>query len=560
VGKGRPVLFHLSKWRPGRYELQRFDRNISDVLVRFPDGHKYSPERLTTHSWEVDVTEGAEFIFEYTYYAHQLDAGGSFYDSDFIYVNGINMLMYTLEDLDEPCELLLNIPEDYQIACGLPREGNMFFAKDYHQVVDAPLLASRDLLHYEFEASGIPTHFWFQGPCAPDRKRLEEDVRRYTQKQLEVFGDFPVESYHYLCVMRPDKFRHGVEHFNSTVITMGPGFRFNDPDFYRSFIEICSHEFFHTWNVKALRPADMFPYDYGGENYSRLHFITEGVTTYYGDLMIWKGGGWDTQSWLQSLNGEIRRFYQMGGKSSVSLDQASLESWINGYNQTGTPNRRISFYTKGYLVAFLLDVEIRKATGNEHSLDEVMRLMYQRIAKAGRGYTREDYKGIAEELSGLDLDTFFEDYISGVRDLEDALQIAGEYMGFELRQRTHPNTLTSYFGIEWVERENGRIFVSNLYPDSPGLTAGLSKGDELVSLNGWKVKTNVEEVLNFVDRTKPIEVHFFHQEKLRKSYMKSGNKFLRYIPQFFDISHPTDEQLQNRREWQKVRTEIQVKG
>jgi predicted metalloprotease with PDZ domain len=211
-------------------------------------------------------------------------------------------------------------------------------------------------------------------------------------------------------------------------------------------------------------------------------------------------------------------------------------------------------------VAFLLDVVIREATGNEHSLDEVMRLMYQRIAKMGRGYTKEDYKAIAEELSGLDLNSFFGDYISGVKDLEEGLQNAGLYMGFELRQRAHPTTLATYYGVEWSKGDDGRIYVSNVYPGSPGLAAGLSIGDELVSVNGWKVKSNIEEVLTYEGGTKALEVCFFHQEKLRKGQMQSGNKFLGYIPQFFEITHPTEEQLHNRKEWQQVRTGIQVKG
>ncbi|RMG62790.1 MAG: M61 family peptidase, partial [Bacteroidetes bacterium] len=369
---GGPSTFRLPHWRPGRYELQHYARNLGDLRAETLDGTPLSLTQLATHAWEITLPEAASIRLCYVYYATQPDAGGSWFDHDQIYVNGINLFLYRQETIEAPCNLRLQLPAGYQVGGGLPGPGPEYAFADFHQLVDTPFFASPDLIHHQFVAAGIPTHLWFMGACQPDLPRIEADICAYTEAQVQLFGTFPVADYHYLYLMLPHRFRHGVEHHNSTVITMGPGYRLMEPAFYRSFLEISSHELFHTWNVKALRPADMWPYDYRQENYSRLHYITEGITTYYGDLMLWKAGLWTLDEWLTSINGELQRHYKMGGHDRISLEEASFRSWTNGYSAEGIPNRRISFYTKGYLVALLLDLRLRLLTEHVTSLDQVM--------------------------------------------------------------------------------------------------------------------------------------------------------------------------------------------
>lgn len=553
IGTQAPNIFHLPKWRPGRYELQRFDRRISDVTATSANGKPLALRRITTHSWEVEASMGEVFYLEYNCYAKGLDAGGSYFDHDRIYVNGINLFMYREDTLDKPCELFLKLPgEGYEVACGLPKVEGRWLAKDYHQLVDAPFLAGRDLQHHVFEVQGVLMHFWFQGECNPDFRKLEKEFSAYSEAQIALFGGFPVPEYHYLVVVRPDLYRHGVEHYNSTVIAIGPGPRLNQKELHRAFLEVCSHELFHTWNIKAIRPKEMLPYDYGQENYSRLHYITEGVTTYYGDLMIWKGGGWNLGQWLQSLNGVIKRFYFRGGKDSVSLSQASLESWVNAYNLTGVPNRQISFYVKGCLVAFLMDVEIRRVTRNEYSFDDVMYVLYEDFGKKGVGYEEADIKKIIHELTGRDFSDFFDRYIDDTVDLEPALQTAGAYLGFEIFREPFESLAISFFGMEISERDKSFAVVENVYPDSPALRAGITKGDEIISINGNKVNGSLEQWFHYFGPDQELEVHFFHLGKLKKTTLHR-NGYFRYIPKFVEVADPTDRQMENLRRMQQVK-------
>ena len=552
------TVFHLSKWRPGRYELQTYPKNVADVKAIDSNKESLHVERESAHSWSIRTEEKTTVTLSYVYYANQPDAGGSFVDSDRIYVNGINLFLFTEETLMMPCELILDLPADYQIAGGFKGKYPTFTFENFHQLVDTPFLAGNDLIHHEFMIDNISTHLWFQGNCRPDLQKMERDVRNYSQAQLALFGEFPVEEYHYLYVILPYRFRHGVEHHNSTVISMGPGHQLMTPLMYKSWLEISSHELFHTWNVKALRPADMYPYDYQQENYSKLHYVTEGVTTYYGDLMIWKGGIWSVNEWIESINGELNTFYQMGGMHYISLEEASFTSWVNGYQKDGIPNRRISFYTKGYLVSMLLDIEIRRATNNQHSLDHVMREMYRTIAKNNRGYTREDYQELIEKFSGRDFSEFFDKFISGTYPLEKELVRLGEYMGFNLMMFSPNDPAEAWWGLKTSHNTAGVAVIDEILPESPALAAGLSQADEIISVNGSKVDQNLQQLLGYYSLEDQLTLHYFHLGQLQSTQLKRNAGYHRMIPQFRAKSTPTPEQLENRAAWQRINVGMEV--
>lgn len=540
-------IFHLPKWRPGRYELQRFDKLITDVSAKKETEESISIAKLSTHSWQLQAKKGENLTLSYRFYANQRDSGGSVYDADGIYINPCNLLLYAEESIDKPCSLALNIPADYEIATGLPKEGNTLFAKDFHEMADAPFFAGNNLLHHTFQVLDLKVHLWFWGECKPDLPKFEADIRTYTETQITLYGDCPVSEYHYLLQILPYRFRHGVEHQHCSVNTFGPGLTLMNHDRYESFIELLSHEFFHTWNVKYVRPADMYPYDYGKENYSELHYVTEGVTSYYGDLMLLKSGIYDVKRFLKNLNIELADHYAMPGKDYISLTQASFNSWVNGYGaETGIPNRKISFYTKGYIVAFLLDCEIRKGSDNQYSMDNVLRDTYQLIAKSGRGYTEADYKALCEQYAGKDLSEFFEKYIHGLTPLEDALRAAGKYMGWALKN----GSAATISDAKWGLKLNGNI-VDGVYPDSPAEQAGISKGDEIVAINHQKA-TLTEALFDYYSEEESLSIIYFHFEQIKEAVLQQDKNTTRMIPFLADSPFPIEAAEENRNAWQKV--------
>ncbi|MEO0899221.1 MAG: PDZ domain-containing protein [Bacteroidota bacterium] len=550
VEKGE-VSFHLPAWRPGRYETQNFATFVFDASAKMEDGTEVPVSKTSIHTWQVDAPVDGKLHFTYSFFANLKDAGGTYFDEERILVNGITLLMYRKENMEDSCEMLLDLPSGWKLGGGFHSEGHHHCFANFHELVDTPFLASKDLFHHEFVVSDIPTHLWFMGDCTPDFQRLEKDIVAYSEAQMKMFGEFPVDQYHYLFVAWPFAYRHGVEHVNSTVIVMGPGFKLMEGRYYDSLLEISSHELFHTWNVKQIRPEEMYPYDYSGPNYSRLHYVTEGVTTYYGDLMLWKGNVWGIDKWIRSVNGELQGHYYSGAQDFISLEEASIQSWTNGYKGDTAPNRKISFYTKGYLIAMLLDMEIREASDDAHNMDELMYRMYHEVAKAGRGYTADDFKSLSEELAGKSLDEFWDKYISGTADLIPALKSLGDRVGMALVEMPPPEPVRCWWGMA-VKKEDGAWVIDKLYENSPATKAGMHIGDEIIAIGGRKIVGNINEWLIYLKESFMVEVHYFHQGRVKTAQLPLASSPVFKVPQFVLSGNPTPEQIVNRRKWQSV--------
>jgi predicted metalloprotease with PDZ domain len=549
---GQATEVRLSKWRPGRYELGPYVENIVDVRAISASGKELAVTKMAYNHWLVADSGQEAATLHYRYHAIAPDAGGSHFDERQAYVNGVNLFMYLPAQLDAPCTVELNLPPHYLLACGLQREGKKLFAADFHELVDCPFIASPTLQHHAFDVCGITHNLWFQGEARPDFGRIEADFARFGEAQTTLFGGFPVKEYHYLFQIHSKPFYHGVEHHNSTVLAFGPGYKLMQAEMYQELLGLCSHELFHTWNVKAIRPADMRPYDYDRMNYSRLHYVTEGVTTYYGDLMLLKSGVWGLPEFLSVFNDSaLKKHYANDGRNHLSLEQASFDSWLNGY-KPGVPNRKISFYTKGALAAFILDYRIRQASHNEKSLDTVMREMYDRFGKTGAGYTKADYRAIAEAHSGIDLSDYFIDVIEGTVPLEPLLKAAANYVGLDLVLRKPATVAERLFGFQ-IEDSEKVFLVKQVWENGPASFAGLSVGDEPVAINQLRVSLgNFESVLAQFEHEQEVHLTIFRSERLQEILLRQDPNYTLERYMLVPLASPTEEQITNRKAWAEV--------
>lgn len=547
------LSLRLSAWRPGRYSKQEFVKYISDFKVRTDLGDQALWSKTDSHTWKIEPAVGTTYIVSYSYYANQQDAGGTWFDDQYILFNGITALLYCPGQESLPCQLRLTLPDGWRLGGGLPSFDTIIPFSSFHHLVDTPFFASPDLWHHQELIDGMDTHLWIQGNHTLDVDRLLNEIRAYTPVQIQTFGDCPVEEYHYLYLFRALPYRHGVEHHNSTVIVMGPGRGMHLPAAHQSLLEISSHEFFHTWNVKAIRPADMYPYSYEGENYSRLHYITEGVTTYYGDLMLWKSGIWTWDQWVDSINGELSRHYGMGGKDHISLEMASFDSWINGYDTSGFPNRRISFYTKGSLVSLIADHLIRQFSEGERSLDDVMHAMYHQIAKHNRGYTSEDYRRLLSQFAGKSMADFHAKYIEGTQPLELMLEDIAMAAGLKLIHVPPPSDLCSKTGISWKLDPQKRVVIDNIWPGSPAEAASIYLNDQILGMNGDRVTSNPDILMQTIKRGESVMLTVSHQGALREVSLQTSLTTIGSIPQFISLIDATSEQLTFREQWKRLR-------
>ncbi len=425
-------------WRPGRYELQNFAKNIRNFSIQDEHGNKVPFHKIVKDKWEVETHNIHQLIVSYEYYANQLDAGASFVSDEFLYINPVNCFMYVEGRMDEEYTINFKLPHDYIIACQLDGNGHSLRAKNFDELADSPLIASNTLHHYTFDVSSNTEHsessnihFWFQGTPYSNMPKMIEETKKYCDEQVAVFGDLPCENYHFLYHILPTPFRHGVEHLNSTVIAMGPAEDWSKQEFYDSFMAISSHELFHLWNIKRIRPTDMLPYDFTKENYSTLGYVYEGITTYYGDVMLLRSGVWTWEQYTESFKGDLQKHLSNPGRFNYSVAESSFDTWLDGY-VPGVLGRKVSIYTEGMLAAFIADILIIDHSKGQYSLNNVLFDLYNHYYKHDKGYSESDYKQLLGKYGNSSFDSYFNELIWGAGHYEKWLVEATTLIGCTL--------------------------------------------------------------------------------------------------------------------------------
>ncbi len=491
---GKEVEVQLPAWRPGRYELGNFAKNVRGMKACDPQGNDLSMVKITKDRWKIESSNVDRIEINYECYAHELNAGSSFLDEEQMYVNPVNCCLYVVGRQDEVCSVQLHIPSKFDVATSMKVEGaNRFTAENYHELADSPFVASSRLQKESYEVAGVQFHIWFNGEVKPDWKKIIDHFKKFTEEQINEFGAFPVSEFHFINQITPYSTYHGVEHLKSTVVAFGPSYDIMGK-LYSEFLGVSSHELYHVWNIKTIRPAEMAPYDYSRENYSKLGLVAEGVTTYMGDLMLLRSGVFSEAEYFKELEKNINRHFLNAGRFSKSVAESSWDTWLNGY-AAGPPNSKTSIYTEGCLLAFCLDVMLRRSTANARSLSTVMCLLYERFGT--RGYTLEDYKAVSEEVGGISLDRFFINYVYGVQDYELILRDCLGYLGLKLE--VNPEQPVYYkLGLQGRNGQNG-FEVLAVLPESCADQAGIKVGDTILAINGYTINKDFDAWLQYFE-------------------------------------------------------------
>lgn len=540
------TIVKLPLWRPGRYELGNFAKNIQRFNCFNEKGESLTFSKINKSAWRVNTENTSKLTIRYNYYAAELNAGSTFLSEDQLYVNPVNCLLYTDESIESPCTLKLNIPEIYTVATAMQSAGKKsFVTKDFHELADSPFIASATLQQTTFILDGIAFFIWMQGNCKPDWSKLTSDFMLFIAKQLATFKSIPTDQYHFLFQIVPYKQYHGVEHLNSTVIALGPAEEVFEKPLYNELLGVSSHELFHVWNVKSIRPADMLPYRYDRENYSQLGFIYEGVTTYYGDLMLYRSGVFSDEEYFKTFNEQLNKHFNNTGRHNMSVADSSFDTWLDGYTP-GIPGRKVSIYTEGCLHAFMLDILIRKYSLNNYSLDDVMRKLNDEHGRLQKGYTAYDYQKIAEHFAGVSLQDFFNDYIFGTNDDEMLLKDCLEYLGLKMKKQVSDNMLESNFGFKYAIESQG-LRVIGIFPDSSAYDV-LKINDLIFEINGLKVPEQLSELFEGAyTEDLFIKLTSWGYQKENRLIKNNSNTYCYYcIEKNFDT---TDEGAKNFVQW-----------
>lgn len=488
------TIIYFPAWRPGRYELGDFAKNVNDFCVFNEQNQLLIFHKKNKNTWVVSTKDCSEITVHYDYYAAELNAGSTFLDEKQLYVNPVNCCLFSDEEKDLPIKVTLNIPKEWKIAHSLIVENNEFIAMNYDELADSPFICSSQLQHQSYKVQNTVFHVWFNGEVKPDWKRVIDDFKSFTAVQIKKYTEFPVEEYHFLFQILPYKAYHGVEHCKSTVISFGPGYAIFE-DLYTEFLGVSSHELYHSWNVKSIRPIEMMPYDFKNENYSELGYIAEGVTTYMGDLMLFRSGVFDKRQYLKEMSAQIQKHADNFGRLHYSVAQSSFDTWLDGYIP-GAPGRKVSIYTEGCLLAFILDVRILKKTNNQFGIDEVMRQLYFNYAKHGKGISDKDYQKTIEKVIGESVQSFFDDYVHGTNSYFPLLEESFNFLGLTLKSKPDKSFFAVKLGAKIID-QSGKMIITSIFPSGLIDNAGGMLGDEICAINGIKVEGNADEWANY---------------------------------------------------------------
>ena len=520
----------LPAWIPGSYMIREFARHIVRIEAR--DGIKaVALTKLDKHTWQAAPCEGVLRV-RYEVYAWDLSVRAAHLDTTHGFFNGSSVFLMVHGREQQPCEVDIRQPagrvyKEWRVATTLPeaagrggarRHGfGLYRAASYEELIDHPVEMGSFAL-YEFTACGVPHEVAITGRHDIDSARLCEDLRRVCEWQIRLFGEpAPFERYVFLVMAVGDGYG-GLEHRASTALLCSrndlpaPGAGAMS-DAYRGFLGLCSHEYFHAWNIKRIKPAAFEPYDLTRENYTRLLWAFEGFTSYYDDLALVRSGVITQDDYLKLLAKTINQVMRGGGRLKQSLADSSFDAWVKYYRQDeNAPNAIVSYYTKGALVALALDLTLRTKSRGAVSLDDVMRRLWQEHGLTGKGVPEDGIRRAAEAVSGMKLKRFFEEAVDGTEDLQldRLLHAVGIDLAFEAAG-TMP-----VLGVK-TANEGDNVKLTQVLDHGAAQRAGLSAGDVLVALDNLRITASSLDAL--LKRRSPgdeVKINAFRRDELMK--------------------------------------------
>ncbi len=463
----------MPAWAPGDHRIRDFARNVQNFQVRARSGNRsLNWEKTDKQTWEILKRPAEDVIVTYDVYSTGLTA-------EMADISGPATYMYVVGHRHVPVALRYEKPRAWDIYIGLERRGGAYRAPDYDVFIDAPAFVGEAQVH-EFTSGDVLYRLVFSDPAVEfNLDQLLTDIRDIVEATVQLFGTVPHESYTFLFKIVPTPGSSGLEHLNSTRITVG-GNDFASGPRYERFLFVVAHEFFHLWNGKRIRPSSESVFDYRREAPTRLLWVTEGLTNYYARLILARTGILPLQAYQIQLGQEINRLQHAPGRFLMSLEDASWEAWTPSDN---SDNNSISYSTKGEIAGFLLDIEIRARTSGEKSLDDVMRHLMETYADQGVGVPEDGFLTALNTVVGSDFEEFYASVVRSRMDL-DYTRYAAQ-AGFRVRADRQLPTL--YMGIQFVEVEGGLARISRVISDSPAAAAGLDTGDTLLAFGDRRI-------------------------------------------------------------------------
>src|SRR5213592_3580834 len=493
---GKDTLFvSLPAWSPGNYEIQNYARYLHGFVAKNSSGQPLYWDRADKDTWRVATGRSDRVTVEFDYSSDTIDLSIARTAQDFAQFLGTNLFMFEEGQLARPAEVRFRLPAGWQVTTALkgPTSG-VYRAGDYHELADAMTFVGRySLDSLQADGKWIRIAVWPAADyTAAVARNLRNGVAKMAPVQSRIMGEAPYDVYtvFFNVIHGPIDFGGGLEHSSSQYDIM-PALGFADPfgnlgDF---MYPLLSHEFFHLWNVKRIRPAEMWPYDYHAEQYTPLLWWSEGVTDYYADLTNIRSGLWTTQQFLENAAQDMQQVES--APEPWSEEDGSVATWIHEV----FVNSSQLYYPKGALTGMLLDVAIRDATDNRKSLDDVTRALYTRFYQRRKGFTTADLLGLLRQAGMPDVDGFYQRDINGREPLP--YESVFPKAGIAVARQTQSSP---FLGVNAQPGDSGKLVVQGVVPGSAAEAAGLEPGDRLLKVGEIETRPDEDWGVKFRDR------------------------------------------------------------
>ena len=520
-------VLSLPTWIPGSYLIREFSKHIEGVRAYDEDGRLLQIRKNEKNKWQLFNTDFELITVEYDVYAYDLSVRGAYVDQTRLYVNPACACLGLEGQDDKAIEVELFLPPElkhFQLATGLPSKSLVkgrytLKAQNYAELIDSPFELA-DQTRFSFEANGIPHEFVVSGKHAMNEQRMKQDIEKICATEISMFGSAPFENYTFMTMATGNSYG-GLEHPNSTSLISPRDDlpKANEPvepsADYQRFLGLCSHEYFHSWLVKFIRPENFVNYDLNKEGYTSLLWIFEGFTSYYDDLILLRSGVINQESYIKLLKSQIDRYLQNPGRAVQTVAESSFDAWVKFYRQDENSNNAgTSYYNKGCLVALCLDLGLRLRGS---SLDALMRKLYENAQNGIQVNERTIYE-LANELTGDD----WSEQINHLINTTDELPLDQLFPEFGLSY-TLNNDKSLPFGLKLADKPEG-VLIQSARRDGSGVLAGLSANDVIVAIDGLKATTKLVE--KYAKQEGTYTVYAFRRDEFMQFEVKASGSAL----------------------------------
>lgn len=541
-----PVLdLKMPVWTPGSYLVREYSRHVQNFTAQAQQPLTW--QKLSKNHWRVQTAGQSEITVRYQVFANELTVRTNHLDASHGYFNGAALFFYVAGFQDQPLRVTIQPPyPHWQVATSLPSaadQTNTFEAANFDTLVDSPFEIGQHQL-YEFAVLGKLHQFAIWGQGNANVEQILQDMQKIIQTEADLFGGLPYDRYLFILHLTSQGFG-GLEHKSSCSLIY-PRFSFQPEESYYRFLQLVAHEFFHLWNVKRIRPKALEVFDYDVENYTPSLWFSEGTTSYYDILIPLRAGIYDARTYLKNLSKEITRYLTTFGRRVQPLSESSLDAWIKLYRRdANSDNSQISYYLKGEMVTLLLDLLIRSRHGNQRSMDQVLQQLWQTFGQPEVGFTPADLQTVIESVAGIELSDFWHRYLDTTEDL-----LFNQYLepfGLKVEAESIAG-LPPFLGLT-VNGDSGRDVIRFVEADSPAQRAGIDPEDELLAIDGIRVKSSqLNDRLKNYQPGETLQITVFHQDELRTCPVMLGEPRPR-VYQLRPVENPSPQQQQNFQGW-----------